>query len=38
VVGVLMAQERGAGATGGYANSVENVEAALGLHLPASLS
>jgi hypothetical protein len=37
VVGVLMAQERGAGATGGYANSIEHVEAALGLHFPASL-
>jgi hypothetical protein len=37
VVGVLMAQERGAGATGGYANSIEHVEAALGLRFPASL-
>lgn len=38
VVGVLMAQERGAGATGGYANSIGNVEAALGLRFPASLT
>jgi hypothetical protein len=37
VVGVLMAQELGDGATGGYVNSIEHVEAALGLRFPASL-